>query len=109
MIVEILLVLAVIAICVLGFFVYRLTTRLLQFDELFGYLVDDLDTNVGYFEKLTKTDLFENSPEIQKAHQNMKIISVRLEEFISRMQELTGREARTKSNRERNKNPPVVI
>ncbi len=107
--VAILLVLSLIGNAVLGFLTYRLTKRLFQFDDLFGYLIDDLDANVGYFEKLTKTDLFENSPEIQKAHGNMKIISARLEEFVLRMQELTGREVRTKNSRERNKNPPVVI
>lgn len=104
----VLLFLSVVANVVLGFVCVRFARRLFQFDDLFGLLSDDIDVNARYLEKLTNTPLLENSPEIISAHNNMKIVSQRLDEFVLRMEEITGRNLRKKDGREASKNPPVV-
>ena len=70
---------------------YKLSRRLFQFDDLFDTLVDDVDTNTKYFKKLLSTDLFNNSEEVMAANKNMGIISQRLEEFVLRINETTGK------------------
>jgi len=106
MIVEILLGLSLIVNGVLVFTSARLARRLFEFDDLFDMLTNDIDVNARYLEKLTSTDLFDNSPEVQKAHHNMKIVSQRLDEFVIRMEEMSGKKYRKP---EVNANPPVVI
>jgi hypothetical protein len=91
----------------LGIISFRFSRRLLQFDDLFERLVDDVDVNIRYFEKLLTTPLFENNEEVRVANKNMGIISMRLEEFVTRMEELTNRKLRRKP--EVSPNPPVVI
>lgn len=81
--------------------------RLLYFDELFQLLVDDIDTNILYLNKLTSTSTFENSPEILDAQKNMKVMSVRLDEYVVRMEELSNRQLRKRVER-KIYNPPVV-
>jgi len=104
-----LLVLFVLSLAGNGVLVYvliRFARRLLQFDDLFGLLVNDMDVNAQYLEKLSNTPLLENSPEIVKAHNNMKIMGQRLEEFMIRVEETTGHKMRKKVV---SHNPPVVI
>jgi len=103
-----LLFLSLVANGVLVWISVRLARRLLQFDDLFALLSDDIDVNARYLEKLTSTDLFENSPEVQAAHKNMKIVSQRMDEFVIRMEEITGRTLRKKGGRESSSNPPVL-
>lgn len=74
----------------------RFSRRLLQFDELFELLAHDIDTNTKFFDKLLGTPLFDNSTEIKTANKNMSIISKRLDEYVTRMSELTRRELRPK-------------
>jgi hypothetical protein len=64
--------------------------RLLQLDELFHALVDDVRINIDYLKKLAETPLFENSQEVRTAHRNMSIIAARLNEFSIRMKEQTN-------------------
>lgn len=94
------------AASVLGFFLWKASQRLLEFDDLYELLVHDLDTNIAYFEKLTNTPLLSNSPEILEAQKNMRIIRDRLNEYVLRMEELTRRKLR--KQQPENANPPVV-
>ena len=88
---------------------YKLSKRLLQFDELVSLLSEDIDTNLKYFEKLLSTQLFHASQEVITANNNMFIMSQRLNEFVLRFEELTNRKLLKKKNVEKNDNPPVVI
>lgn len=69
----------------LTFILVRISRCLFQFDKLFQLFVDDIDTNLRFFEKLMKTPLFSDSEEVRNAHKNMNIIHRRLEEFKLRM------------------------
>ena len=91
MIVIITLVLSLLLNGVLLFVCRRLGFRLLQFDDLFHLLADDIDTNTIYLKKLTSTPLFENSPEIKTANKNMSIIALRLDEFSQRIAEIANK------------------
>jgi hypothetical protein len=68
-------------------FITVILKRLLQFDQLLEFLVDDIDTNFRYIKKLANTPTFENSPEILEAQRNFAIMSQRLEEFSLRIRE----------------------
>jgi len=107
-IIGILLFLSLVANGVMIYICWKFARRLFQFDDLFVMLTDDIDVNARYLEKLTNTPLLENSPEIVTAHNNMKIVGQRLDEFIVRMEEITGRELRKKDGLEVGKNPPVI-
>lgn len=99
--------LAISIICnVLGVLVIlRFSRRLLEFDELFEILSRDMDLNIAFFDKLLTTPLFDNSPEVRTANQNMSIISKRLDEFVRRMEDSTNRKLRPEV---KIPNPPVV-
>lgn len=94
----------------------RATRRLLQFDEIFSYLVDDIQVNLEYFEKLANTTLVSNAPEVVQVHKNMQIMGQRLGEFVRRMGEVTLlEEAYKRRKQERldrmrvSHNPPSVV
>ena len=76
----------------------RASKSLLAFDDLVNYLADDLETNVQYFDKLTNTPVLSNAPEIIDANRNMSIMSKRLDEFLTRFEELTGKKVRVKTS-----------
>ena len=81
------------------------SVRLIRFDELFGLLVEEIDTNVNYLNKLLLTPVFSNSPEIIGANRNMGLMRARLDEYVRQMEYLTGRELRKRKEVPR---PPVV-
>jgi hypothetical protein len=72
----------------------KASRKLLQFDDLVNYLVDDMETNVKYFDDLTSTPVLSNAPEIMDANKNMTMMSARLDEYLSRFEELTGTKVR---------------
>lgn len=76
---------------VAGFSLYKLIRRVLDLDELFELLLDDIEINVEYFNKLLMTPLFDNSQEVKTANHNMMIISKRLTEFALRIKEKTNK------------------
>ena len=77
---------------VLGFLVYRLSKKLLEFDTLFDMLQLDVADNVAYFTKLLQTPLLNNSPEVIAMQKNIDVIGRRLQEFALRMDETTNKE-----------------
>lgn len=91
-----------------GLLLRRSAQRLFEFDDLYELLVHDLDTNIDYFDKLLETPTFTNSPEVVQAQKNMNVMRVRLDEYVSRMEELTHRKLR-KQKEKANLNPPVVV
>lgn len=91
MILEILFAVSLFVNAVFVILLVRAVRKLLQMDELLSLLIDDVAVNTKYFDKLLTTPTFENSPEVQQAHKNMKIISDRMDEFSLRMQELAGK------------------
>lgn len=94
----------------LAFAVFRLSRRLLEFDDLFELLTYDIQVNMKYFQKLLTTPLFEASQEVRTANNNMFTMAQRLEEFVNRMEETTGRTLRKPDpEQERLNNPPVVV
>lgn len=100
------LVFSVILNILLAIVIFRLSSRLLAFDDVFQLLVDDIDVNIKFFAKLLSTPLFENSQEVREANKNMGIISMRLDEFVKRMEETTGKNLRKPPPTP--PNPPVV-
>jgi hypothetical protein len=110
MIVWILFALTLLMCGILLFLLIRATKRLLQFDEIFSFLIDDIDINIKYFDKLAASDLLSNSPEVFEAHKNMRIMKQRLLEYVLRIGE--ARLLDEISNRHRDKvkhEPPVVV
>ena len=84
----------------------RAVLRMFQFDDLFDMLVEEIDVSIAYFDKLLTTPLLIHSPEIVEANRNMKIIRQRMNEFVLRMEDVSGRKFRTP--KPKNVNPPVV-
>jgi hypothetical protein len=101
----ILLGLAVAYGAVASWLLVRASQKLLQFDDLVNYLVDDVETNVRYFDELTNTPVLSNAPEIMDANKNMATMSARLDEYLSRFEELTG----TKVRKLTVPKPPVAV
>ena len=99
MILAILLAISILANGALGYLLIRASKRLLQFDEIFEVLVDDVQTNITYLNKLTNTPILQNSPEILDAQKNMHIIRKRLDEIVLRMEETARRELRKEGTR----------
>lgn len=91
MILEIATVILGVALAVVSVLLYVASKKLLMFDDLFNYMVDDLDINFAYLDKLIKTPLYENTPEVVAAHKNMEIIHARMDEILLRVQETTGK------------------
>lgn len=102
---AVLLGLSVAANVVLSYVLVRFSRRLLQFDDLFSLLARDIDVNTRYFQKLLSTPLFDDSQEVKSANNNMAIISKRLDEFVTRMEEVSNKQLRPE---EEVPNPPVV-
>lgn len=101
-------VLLFLSLCVHGltlYFLWMASKKLLQFDDLVNYLVDDVEANIGYFDKLTTTPLLMDSPEIRDANKNMVVMSARLDEYLNRFEELTG----TKVRKVTTPKPPVAV
>ena len=97
---------AVIVIAALSYSLYRALKKLFQFDRLFELLSHDIDTNLKYFAKLSSLALFSNSQEVQSAHHNMRIMAVRLNEYLEQMETLSNKTL--KIVEEKLQNPPVV-
>lgn len=93
----------------LGFILFRISKRLLEFDDIFGLLVDDIDLNVAYLNKLNTTPVFQNSQEVVEAIKKMRVIQVRLDEYVKRMEEQTGRKFLRRTDKPPVGNRPVVI
>lgn len=74
------------------FFNVNLFMRLMEFDDLFEMLVDDITVNVKYFDKLLATPLFTASEEVRTANRNMLIMRNRLAEFMKLIGETTNTE-----------------
>jgi hypothetical protein len=83
----------------------KASKKLIQFDDLLNYLVDDVETNISFFDKLTSTPVLSNAPEIVDANKNMTLMSARLDEYLNRFEELTGATVRQVTNPQ----PPVVV
>lgn len=88
----ILLIISLAVNVIAGFFLLRFIKKLLQFDELFELLADEININIGFYEKLLQKPLFMASPEIEEAHHGMNLIMVRFKEFVAQMSELRGKD-----------------
>lgn len=91
----ILLLLAAAAAITLSVLLFRATRRLIQYDDVFQMLVDDIETNLQQFYKMSQSSLLGNDAEIIQAHRNMMIMRDRLDEFIREMEEVSGLRLRT--------------
>lgn len=99
---------------VLSVLLFKAARKMIQFDELFELMVDELHINISFFEKLMQKPLFMASPEIEEAHINMNLMLVRFKEFVSQMSELTGKSLERKklpapSPIVKGDRPPVVV
>jgi hypothetical protein len=92
-------------VLILSYVLYRFALRLLQYDDLWQLLVDEIDTNVRYFEKLKDMPLISDTNEVTDAHRNMQIMRQRLEEYSLRMEE----HARRPLRKPRRPGPPPVV
>lgn len=106
---HVLLAVSLIFNVVSGIVIYRASRSLLSFDEVFEYLVSDIDVNIRYLEKLSNTPTFSNSEEVMLANKNMKVIAQRLDEIVLRMEESSGRRLRKIKQNVEKRVPPVVI
>jgi len=105
MILIILFCLSLVLNIALVYLLIRAAWKLVQFDDLFTYLVDDIDINIRYFDKLIQSPTLIDSPEIKEAQRNMSIMSKRLAEYVLRMEELLNKKL---VKRRTSPNPPVV-
>lgn len=90
---------------VLGIMLFRASRRLIEFDDLFVMLVDEIDVNVRHFEKISKMPIMSNVPEVMQAHHNMMIMNARLIEYVIRIHEIMNKPLPKK---EISSHPPVV-
>jgi len=74
----------------LVFALIRYVNRLFQYDDLYQYLISDVETNLVQFERMRKSMLLADDDEVRKAHKAMMTMSVRMDEFANQMEELTG-------------------
>ena len=88
------LVLSLIINAALGFVLKRFTTRLLQYDELYQYLIDDVEVNLSQFDKIRKSSLMSDDDEVRSAHKNMMVMAARMDEYATRMEEIAGKPLR---------------
>lgn len=91
---SVLLTLSVAYCVVSSWLLVKASKKLIQFDDLVNYLVDDVETNISFFDKLTSTPMLSDAPEIQDANKNMVTMSARLDEYLNRFEELTGTKVR---------------
>jgi hypothetical protein len=89
-----LLVLSLIANVVFIYLLIRFVKRLMQFDDLYQYLIDDIEINLNQFSRIRSSSLLCDDDEVRSAHKNMVVMSMRLDEFTSRMEEVTGQKLR---------------
>ncbi len=75
-----------------GFLAARYMQRLLDYDELFQLIQDEIDTNIQNFDKLKNTPLLSNAPEIVHASKLMNTMRERLYEYVMRIEENALRE-----------------
>jgi hypothetical protein len=83
-------------VIVLLYLTISATKKLLRYDELFQLLYTDIEINIKYFNRLLKTPLLCNEPEVIAMQKNIKIMAVRLDEFVNQIEDLTGNELRQK-------------
>lgn len=101
----VLLLLSLVANVALGYAFKRLTVRLFAYDDIFQYLVDDIEVNLAQFDRMSKSAILGNDTEIVAAHKNMMVMSVRLNEILQRAEENGGKILRTPTPLPR----PVVV
>lgn len=94
MILEIILGIETALLLLLSYITFRSVRVAVNYDELFQQLADDIETNLKHFSVMSGSSLLSNEPEVQQAHSNMMVMARRLNEFILRMQELTGLDLR---------------
>ena len=90
------------------FVVFRLSRKLLQFDDMIQMLWHDIVTNVKYLAKLVSTPVFSNSPEIIEVQKNMRIMGERLAEYLNRIEEVSNKRVMPPKSPVSD-NPPVVV
>lgn len=71
---------------------YKFGKKLVQFDNLFELMSDEINSAISFFEKLLQKPLFMASPEIEEAHVNMNLLRHRLKELVAQMGELQGKD-----------------
>lgn len=96
----------IVIVAALGYLLYRVCRKLLQFDSLFQLLAHDINVNLEHFEKISKSAIMSDVSEVKDAHRNMMIMKGRLEEYVVRMGEIANRKL---TRRFVHKNPPVVV
>ncbi len=81
------LLISIVCNILLSFVAFRYAKRVLEFDELFSLIQGDLDENLENFQKLNKTNLLSDSPEIMHASKLMQKMRENLYEYTMRVQE----------------------
>jgi len=100
----ILIFILLVALCGMTFVAYRFYRKCVVYDEVFQYISDDITTNLLQFQRMMKSNVMSNEPEIKAAHSNMAVMGRRLNEILQRMEEATGLELRPPPSPQR----PVV-
>ena len=77
-------------LCGMTFVAYRFYRKCVVYDEVFQYISDDITTNLFQFQKMMKSNVMSNEPEVKMAHSNMVVMGRRLNEILQRMEEATG-------------------
>lgn len=78
-------------LCVfLSFVAVRFSKRLLQFDEMFSYLNDDVNSNLKHLEETLAKPLFLDTPEVVEMNRKFSIMKKRMEEYALRISENRG-------------------
>ena len=88
------LILSIIVNAVLGFLLQRFVRRVLQYDDLYQYLIDDVETNLVQFDRMRKSSLLSDDDQVRSAHKNMMTMAMRMDEFANKMEEIVGKKLR---------------
>jgi len=78
------------AVVGMTFVAYRFYRKCVVYDEVFQFLTDDINANLFQFQKMMKSNVMSEEPEVKTAHNNMRIMDRRLNEILQRMEEATG-------------------
>jgi hypothetical protein len=68
--------------------------RLFQYDELYQLLIDDVETNLVQFERMSKSSIMSDDDEVRSSHKKMMLMAARMDEFANRMEEIGGQPLR---------------
>ena len=76
------LIISVVLNVALSFFLIRFIKRARQYDEMVTSMMEDVQINVEYFDKILSTPMLSNSPEVKAMKENQATMRDRFVQYI---------------------------